>query len=162
MSTLSLVKGGLSSKPYVFFDREDTKTWAFRLPNRYGKATGFETAAEAAKIAVLEEGTDDRDTAIKRIRKALKDRSGKSWSVTGGRGTAWGWIRISSPPKRREREYYMSEDDQKELAELLGFEYRPGVNHQGISIAASGDYRREYVARAEGREPTVYGTQYWD
>jgi hypothetical protein len=43
----------------------------------------------------------DRDEAIKRIRAALKKRSGKQWSVTGGRGTAWGWIEIDAPPKRR-------------------------------------------------------------
>ncbi len=35
----------------------------------------------------------DRDEAIKRIRAALKRRSGKLWSVTGGRGTSWGWIK---------------------------------------------------------------------
>src|SRR5262249_21146248 len=45
--------------------------------------------------------TLDRDTAIKRIRAALKRRSGKTWSVTGDRGTAWGWINIDAPPKRR-------------------------------------------------------------
>lgn len=42
----------------------------------------------------------DRDEAIKRIKAALKRRSGKPWSVTGGRGTAWGWIKIDAPPKR--------------------------------------------------------------
>ena len=44
-----------------------------------------------------------RDQAIKRIRDALKLRSGKPWSVTGGTGTAWGWIRIDAPPARRTR-----------------------------------------------------------
>jgi hypothetical protein len=43
----------------------------------------------------------DRDEAIKRIRAALKRRSGKAWSVTGDRGTAWGWIKIDAPPARR-------------------------------------------------------------
>ena len=43
----------------------------------------------------------DRDDAIKRIRKALKKKTGKSWSVTGGRGTAWGWVTVSAPPLRR-------------------------------------------------------------
>lgn len=42
----------------------------------------------------------DRNEAIKTIKAALKARSGKSWSVTGGRGTAWGWIKISVPPSR--------------------------------------------------------------
>jgi hypothetical protein len=45
-------------------------------------------------------GRPDRDVAIKRIREALKRRSGKAWSVKGDRGTAWGWIHISCPPAR--------------------------------------------------------------
>lgn len=44
---------------------------------------------------------EDRNETIKIIRDALKRRSGKPWSVTGGRGTAWGWIRIDAPPARR-------------------------------------------------------------
>ena len=42
-----------------------------------------------------------RNETIKAIRKALRARSGKSWSVTGGRGTAWGWLTIDAPPARR-------------------------------------------------------------
>jgi hypothetical protein len=36
----------------------------------------------------------------KRIRAALKARSGKDWSVTKGRGTGGGWIRIDTPKAR--------------------------------------------------------------
>ena len=43
----------------------------------------------------------DRNETIIAIRTALKNRSGKQWSVTGGTGTAWGWIKISVPPSRR-------------------------------------------------------------
>lgn len=43
----------------------------------------------------------NRDEAIARIKAALKRRSGKPWSVTGGKGTAWGWITIDVPPKAR-------------------------------------------------------------
>ena len=42
-----------------------------------------------------------RDEAIRRIKAALERRSGKRWSVTGGRGTAWGWLNIDVPPARR-------------------------------------------------------------
>lgn len=42
-----------------------------------------------------------RNEAIAEIKRALRERSGKTWSVTGGRGTAWGWITISAPPSRR-------------------------------------------------------------
>jgi hypothetical protein len=127
----------------------------------------------------------DRDEAIKRIRTALKKRSGKSWSVTGGRGTAWGWIEIDAPPKRRTWHYvdtgrkddygraiheeaeivekdfgHTSPADRAELGELLGLG-RPS-NPGGESVAASADHRWEYIDRAEGREPRVIGQQYWD
>ena len=126
----------------------------------------------------------DRDEAIKRIKAALKKRSGKAWSVTGGRGTAWGWIQIDALPARRTAFYrlkdgmpdlpenYIQYDggcradgsmtaaDRAELGVLLGLgrdSYSGGEN-----IPASGDYRQEYVDRAEGRTPTKTGTPYWD
>lgn len=105
----------------------------------------------------------DRNDTTKTIKQALKNRSGKDWSVTGGRGTGWGWLRIEAPKARRVRhlpnpEYvnpwetpdtpawfeepavgaeaefgYMSREDCQELADLLGFD-RP-VHHQGHSIS---------------------------
>lgn len=131
----------------------------------------------------------DRDDAIKLIREALKKRSGKAWSVTGGRGTAWGWITIQAPPARRVAHmpnpayhcdnpepgavrdfeiaadekhgaWYTSEADCFELAQLLDLS-RP-THCQGVSIAASSEYRREYIARARGLEPTFHATPYWD
>lgn len=123
----------------------------------------------------------DRDTAIRLIRAALKRRTGRSWSVKGGRGTAWGWITITAPPKRCTfgseptgeedaqgipiyREVAndgcdMGDEDRKVLAEALGIEW---VHIQGKDIPAASDYRREYVARAEGRTPEVIGVPYWD
>ena len=127
---------------------------------------------------------NDRDAAIKTIRAALKRRSGKAWSVTGGRGTAWGWIEIDAPPARRTwsnrlkagavtdrpedyEEYDTGEPgrmtsptDRAELGALLGLD---GPAHcQGVSIASSGDYYREYIDRAEGRTPSKIGQPYWD
>jgi hypothetical protein len=109
--------------------------------------------------AVQDSDHYDRDATIKRIRAALKERSGKSWSVSGSRGTSWGWITISAPPARRV-DGYVSEAEQAELGELLGLG-RP-AHHQGEDIPAGSDYRREYIDRAEGREPSVCGTPYWD
>lgn len=127
----------------------------------------------------------DRNEAITRIRKALKERSGKPWSVTGGRGTAWGWITIDAPPKRRTWRNVLpagleprtarpsdwteiddpthgyghtGPEDRAELARLLGLE-RVG---QHVSIPSSTDYYVEYVDRAEGRTPSRIGTPYWD
>ena len=125
----------------------------------------------------------NRNETIKRIKDALKRRSGKSWSVTGGRGTAYGWITIEAVPTRRtERtrpiaghidtrpEDYEAYDsgtpggnttkaDRAELAALLGLE---SVHQQGESIPAGNDYYQEYIDRAEGRTPAKCGVQYWD
>lgn len=100
----------------------------------------------------------DRNVAIKLIRDALKKRSGKQWSVTGGRGTSWGWIEINSPPARRVN-YEMTPADAAELAGLLGLDR---AHSQGVSIAASSDHRREYIERARGQEPTKIAERYWD
>lgn len=95
-----------------------------------------------------------RNTVTARIRAALRRRSGKRWSVTGGRGTAYGWITIDAAPSRS-----MTEAERAELATLLALDT---VYHQGVSILASSDYYREYIDRAEGRAPRVIGRPYWD
>jgi hypothetical protein len=97
-------------------------------------------------------GTTD---VTKRIRKALKARSGKAWSVTRGRGTARGWITIQASSTRS-----MTDAERAELGELLGLS-KP-VHCQGEMIPSGHDYYREYIDRAEGREPRVTGTPYWD
>jgi hypothetical protein len=126
----------------------------------------------------------DKKETINQIRKALKRRSGKSWSVTGGSGTAWGWLNITAPPKHctghavqiqgsmgmnpEDFEYKdtgelngnMTPTDQTELGKLLGLD-KP-VHFQGESIPAGHDYWQEYIDRAEGRTPSVVGKQYWD
>ena len=118
------------------------------------------------------------------IKAALQKRSGKAWSVTGGRGTAWGWIRIDAPPARRtwshrikagvatdrpedyeefdsgQPDGNMSPADRAELGTLLGLE-KP-VHYQGESIPAGSDYWLEYIDRAMGRTPVKIGVQYWD
>ena len=100
----------------------------------------------------------ERNDAIKQIRTALRKRSGKAWSVCGGRGTAWGWIRICSPPARLV-DGYMVDEERSELAQLLGLD---SVHFQGENIMASGDARIEYVDRANGRTPSRIGVPYWD
>lgn len=112
--------------------------------------------------AIAEINTD-RNAVIERIRVALRSRSGKAWSVTGGRGTAWGWIKIDAPPARctwryrlkadaldypenyeeydaGQRNGHMSPTERKELAGLLGLDL---AHFQGVSIPAGNDYRRE-------------------
>ena len=99
-----------------------------------------------------------RNAVIARLKTALRARSGRAWSVTGGRGTAYGWITIDTLPSRRADDQAYREDQQW-LARLLGLD---GVHHQGVSIPASHDYYREYIDRAEGRAPSVIGHPYWD
>lgn len=116
--------------------------------------------------------TMGRDGVIAAIRTALKTRTGKSWSVTGGRGTAWGWIRIDAPPARRTADFEgntlpvndrvggcSTREDRDTLAKALGLER---IHPQGESIPSGGDYYAEYLDRAEGRKPEVTGTPYWD
>jgi hypothetical protein len=100
----------------------------------------------------------DRNEAIAAIRTALRKRSGMTWSVTGGRGTAWGWIRISAPPARCDEFGGMSERDQRALSDLIG----ETVHHQGVSIPASSAYRRHYVERAQAGASAVVASPYWD
>lgn len=101
---------------------------------------------------------NDRNDIIQILRRELKRRSGKTWSVTGGRGTAYGWITITAPPKRMEG-WSMSKADQTELAALLGLEY---VHHQGEKIPSSNAHYTEYVDRARGLTPAKIAEPYWD
>ena len=105
---------------------------------------------------------NSRNATIKRIKTALKNRSGKPWSVTGGKGTAWGWIRISSMPSRCSEYGRMTDADANELTQLLGLTDRPYLETANESIPSGYDYYAEYIDRAEGRTPDVYGQQYWD
>lgn len=103
----------------------------------------------------------DRNGAIKLIRAALRARSGKSWSVIGDRGSAWGWISIKSPPARAADQWgSLTEAEAAELGELLGYD-RP-VHHQGEDIPASADHRRGMIQRALGRPRPFTAGSYWD
>lgn len=126
-----------------------------------------------------------RAEVIKAIKAALERRSGMKWSVTGGRGTAYGWIKIDAPPKEKTWHHrdtgqedhrgrtiyedyedatksygYMSPARRKLLGELLGLD-NP-VHCQGESIPSSGDYYREYLDRAETGRAEHNGKPYWD
>lgn len=110
-----------------------------------------------------------RNAVIAQIKKSLQTRSGKPWSVTGGRGTAWGWITVDAPPARRtahcrlkegatntwpesyervdtgEPDGSMTDADRVELAGLLGKE---AVHFQGESIPSQSDAYRVALCRA--------------
>lgn len=157
-------------------DRDNVEDWRVS----YEAEQAAEKAAEAAQLAadrITYAAFTDRDAAIAEIRRALKARSGKAWSVKGNHGTAWGWIDISAPPKRRVcrdnvesgpcpcgkadcGQWYMTDADRRELGQLLGL--GKDAHYQGVSVAAGSDYRIEYVQRARGEAVTTWGRQYWD
>ena len=87
----------------------------------------------------------------KRIRAALKRRTGIAFRVFRGRGTSSGWITIDVPDGR--------DDLRGQLADALGKDH---VHHQGELVPGGHDYYREYIDRAEGRSPAKVGTPYWD
>lgn len=104
---------------------------------------------------------DGRNDAIKQINAALKARK-LSYSVTGGRGTAWGWIHINPKPARIKA---LRGDETALKAEYVKMYEAFGLTDgysTGISIASSSDYYREYIERANGRTPTKVAAPYWD
>lgn len=91
----------------------------------------------------------DRNDAIARIRTALKTLTGRSWSVRGNTGTAWGWIDVGAPPRRCGDFRRMTEDDQEMLARATGPDWTRMVAETGISL--SPDARTRFVAMLEDR-----------
>jgi hypothetical protein len=139
-----------------------------------------------ATLKLITTDSTDRNEVIAAIRANLKARSGKAWSVTGGKGTAWGWITIDTAPARRTWHWqetgrtnaetgmpetvevcdpskpygHMGPAERAELTQLLGLSRE--VHHQGESVPASHSHRLEYLARSRGETPTVFGEAYWD
>jgi hypothetical protein len=101
----------------------------------------------------------DRKTAIKTIRDALRRRSGRAWSVTGGTGTTWGCITITAPPARRpggKADTSMTDEDTAELHRLLGLpraHHESGYHRHAITVPDRSDQRRAYMIRAQGGDP---------
>ena len=116
----------------------------------------------------------ERKDAVRRLKAALKEVTGQTWSVHGGKGTAYGWITVEAPKSRRVsvranprhtdewetpdeprhfeyqhdsgENYYTSEADCQTLAAAFG---RERVGWQGLSI--SPDRRNAYVKAVEKR-----------
>ena len=100
-----------------------------------------------------------RNEAIAQIKAAFKAR-GLRYSVTGGRGTARGWITIDLLPAVKRT---TSEAESRSLYYKMGKDL--GIKrtcYSSESIPASSDYYQEYIDRANGRPPSVIGQQYWD
>jgi hypothetical protein len=100
-----------------------------------------------------------RDEIIVAIRKNLRARTGRGWSVKGGRGTSWSWITITAPPARQDRYGCMTDDDAQALADALGLD---AAHRQGVSVPGQNDYRQEYLDRSAGQVPSRTGVPNWD
>jgi hypothetical protein len=101
---------------------------------------------------------NDVVAVCKTMKADLRKRTGKTWSVTRGRGTVSGWITITAPESRLQFGS-MTKEDQAELSAALGIEH---AHHQGVSIPASHAHYREYLDRCSGKKPSVIGVAYWD
>ena len=100
-----------------------------------------------------------RNDAIKAIKAAFKAR-GLRYSVTGGRGTGWGWIHIDLLPSVKKGMLdYQREIAYRQLGVDLGLDR---VCYSGEGVPANSDYYNEYIDRARGITPRVTGTPYWD
>lgn len=169
---------GRRQYPFIFKARPETPWPVVAMPqaNPRGRNPRGKGAGQPRQ-------GNDRDFAVKVIRDNLKKRSGKSWSVTVGRGTAWGWLHVDAPNARRtwrwrlkpgmpdQPENYQEFDsgqpgghsgpaERAELATLLGLERLD--SYQGVSIPGGSDYYDEYMDRAQGRVPERVGKPYWD
>lgn len=101
---------------------------------------------------------DNRNDVIAKIKAALKFR-GLRYSVTGGRGTGWGWITIDLLPSV----YKKLNDEERETAyHELGNNFGEDHGYTSINIPANMGYYHEYIDRANGRTPSVRGVPYWD
>ena len=74
----------------------------------------------------------ERNELIARVKAALKARSDRPWSVTGDRGTSYGWVTVTAPPRRRTEEgSTMTALDRMELCRLFNLTY---VHDQGLML----------------------------
>ncbi len=84
--------------------------------------------------------------AAEQIARALKTRTGITYSVTAGRGTMRSWLIIDIAVERRSLPTAMAE--REALARYLGFPRWDGT----ILVKGTEDARREHLARALGVE----------
>ncbi len=111
-----------------------------------GSATLAHFAMSAEEAMAAEAG--ELKAYTKALREALKRVTGRTWSVTLGKGTAYSWIGVTAPPARRGRFGYMTPEDQALLADATGESPHP----QGFSIPPTRGYQAATLLRvATGR-----------
>jgi hypothetical protein len=92
-----------------------------------------------------------RSEVTKKIKQDLKRRTGLTFSVTGDRGTAWGWLKIEAPKSRRVNHETNPAFDQNKLSqeqdELPWIEVEP---KDGETAWYTSQADRELLAEALG------------
>lgn len=147
--------------------KEVAGVYADQLRSVFTSATGLETSLGTMRNPGAEvPHHPDRDDTIKRIRDGLKRRSGHVWSVKGGRGTAWGWISVTTPPAQQLKHgrHGMSRGETIALRRLLGYADDDAtiVGSGGWSIPGSSAYYRDAIKRAETGASDENPKPYWD
>jgi hypothetical protein len=102
---------------------------------------------EKSARQLAEDCDRDIDLFVKTLRKVLRERTGRDWSVTRGRGTAYSWCRIKAPKARATDDWgRLSVEDQVVLGSVLG----QWVGTQGESIRTEAGVRGWYILKAIG------------
>lgn len=113
-------------------------------------------ARDARELSHAITGREEWAAFSKTVKAALRRRSGKSWSVTMDRGTAWGWTKIDAPDSRKDDDDSITAEESRELHALLGLpnpEWRTSVSCDSADWDA-------YVRRARGEPAASDGGQF--
>lgn len=164
---------GKTARLYQVANGRDPQDWWWETPEHTGRPTwgADEALAQAwtavseapapvaidrAELAAMISGAERGATsAAKLMRRLLKLRTGRAWSVTIGRGTAYSWLHIHAPPSRRvardgspDRDGYMSAADRAMLGSILG----QCPHTQGEQVRPCAGVRESYMWRLAGHE----------
>ena len=141
-------------------DERTPEQQRIELAHRMFEAGQCATDAPAKPAALpVPPGTQySRDEAIAAISAALKAR-GMRYSIKGGRGTSWGWIRVDILPAVYKT---LDETGRKAAYRALADAFGESHAHGAISIPSSSAHYREYIERARGLQPTKIAQAYWD
>jgi hypothetical protein len=112
------------------------------------------------------------DTFTQDLGKALKEATGRTWSVSRSRGTASSWVNVDAPPARRTCEWdgvtpapkgqgYSCQNDREVLGKAV---HAPGgVAHpQGESIPPDPGCRERVYDLVKGRSDPAVCKPNWD
>lgn len=111
------------------------------------------------------------NTFTKDLAQALKEATGRSWSVKHGSGTGYGYVSVDAPPKRRVCEWdgktrattghgYSCEDDRQVLGNLLN-DGRP-AHSQGETISPDPGCRERAYDLVRGHPEPAACRRDWD